>query len=53
MDFYMLSEHKCVLAVCEHNRPIVIKIHPVLFFNPNNNDHFLRSGCSGILGRAT
>ncbi len=27
----MLFEHKCVLAVCVHNHPIMIKIHPVLF----------------------
>ncbi len=30
--FYMLFEHKCVLAVCVHNHPIMIKIHPVVFF---------------------
>ncbi len=32
MHFYMLFEHKCVLAVCVHNHPIMIKIHPVFFF---------------------
>ncbi len=31
MHFYMLFEHKCVLAVCVHNHPIMIKIHPVFF----------------------
>ncbi len=38
IHFYMLFEHKCVLAVCVHNHPIMIKIHPVffgLFFNPD------------------
>ncbi len=28
MHFY-LFEHKCVLAVCVHNHPVMIKIHPV------------------------
>ncbi len=32
MHFYMLFEHKCVLAVCVHNHTIMIKIHPVFFF---------------------
>ncbi len=27
-----LFEHKCVLEVCEHIHPIMIKIHPVFFF---------------------
>ncbi len=27
-----LFELKCVLAVCIHNNPIMIKIHPVFFF---------------------
>ncbi len=31
MHFYMLFEHKCVLAVCVHNHPIMIKINPVFF----------------------
>ncbi len=29
--FYMFG-HKCVLAVCEHNHPTLIKIHPLLIF---------------------
>ncbi len=33
MHFYKLFELKCVLAVCVHNHPIIIKIHPVFFFN--------------------
>ncbi len=42
----MLFEHKCVLAVCVHIHPIMIKFHPVLFFFFFfNYDHFLRSGC--------
>ncbi len=28
----LLFEHSCVLAVCVHNHPIMIKIHPVFFF---------------------
>ncbi len=31
IDFYMLFELKCVLAVYVHNHPIMIKIHPVFF----------------------
>ncbi len=27
-----LFEHKCVLEVCVHIHPIMIKIHPVFFF---------------------
>ncbi len=30
--FYKFFELKCVLAVCVHNHPKMIKIHPVLFF---------------------
>ncbi len=51
IHFYMVFEHKCVLAVCVHIHPIMIKIHPVFFFfliPNNNNNHFLRSGCSEI-----
>ncbi len=29
---YKLLELKCVLAVCVHNHPKMIKINPVLFF---------------------
>ncbi len=32
MHFYKLFELKCVLAVCVHKHPIMIKIHPVFFF---------------------
>ncbi len=32
MHFYKLFEHKCVLALCVHNHPIMIKIHPVFLF---------------------
>ncbi len=41
-SLYMLFEHKCVLEVCVHIHPIMIKIHPV---------GFLKSGCSEIPGR--
>ncbi len=33
MHFYKLFEHNCVLEVCVHNHPIMIKIHPVFFFH--------------------
>ncbi len=32
IHFYMVFGHKCVLAVCEHNHPTMIKIHPLLIF---------------------
>ncbi len=52
-QFYLLFEHKCVLAVCVHNHPIMIKIHPVFFcffliyknhypFLKSSNDHSSR-----------
>jgi len=31
IHFYMVFEHKCVLAVCEQNHPRMLKIHPVVF----------------------
>ncbi len=31
IPFYMVLEHKCVLAVCVHNHPIVIKNPPSAF----------------------
>ncbi len=31
-SLYKLFEHKCVLEVCVHIHPIIIKIHPVFFF---------------------
>ncbi len=31
-SLYKLFEHKCVLEVCVHIHPIMIKIHPVYFF---------------------
>ncbi len=50
IHFYMLFELKCVLAVCEHNHPIMIKIHPVFFFLILINDNpFLKSSRSQIL----
>ncbi len=33
-SLYKLFEHKCVLEVCVHIHPIMIKIHPVFFFIP-------------------
>ncbi len=32
IHFYMVFGHKCVLAVCEHNHPTIINIHPLLMF---------------------
>ncbi len=32
MHFCKMFEFKCVLEVCVHNHPIMIKIHLVLFF---------------------
>ncbi len=31
-SLYKLFEHKCVLKVCVHIHPLMIKIHPVFFF---------------------
>ncbi len=33
IHFYKFG-HKCVLAVCEHNHPTMMKIYPLLIFNP-------------------
>ncbi len=33
-SLYKLFEHKCVLEVCAHIHPIMIKIHPVFFSIP-------------------
>ncbi len=35
IHFYMLFDMKFVLAVCVHNHPIMIIIHPVFLLNPN------------------
>ncbi len=50
-SLYKLFEHKCVLEVCVHIHPIMLKIHPVflfLFLNPYFKILFLKSGCSEI-----
>ncbi len=48
-SLYKLFEHKCVLEVCLHIHPMMIKIHPVFFFlNPYFKIPFLKSGCSEI-----
>ncbi len=31
-SIFKLFEHKCVLEVCVHIYPTMIKIHPVFFF---------------------
>ncbi len=50
IHFYMLFEHKCLLAVCVHNHPIMIKIHPVVFFLIFiNNFPFFKSSHSQII----
>ncbi len=47
-SLYKLFEHKCVLEVCVHIHPIMIKIHPVFFLDPYFKIPFLKSGCSEI-----
>ncbi len=49
-SIFKLFEHKCVLEVCVHIHPIMIKIHPVFFFffYPYVKIPFLKSGCSEI-----
>ncbi len=43
-SLFKLFEHKCVLEVCVHIHPIMIKIHPVFFFlNPCFKIPFLKS----------
>ncbi len=46
-SLYKLFEHKCVLEVCVHIHPIIIKIHPVFFLNPYFKISFLKS-CSSV-----
>ncbi len=47
----LLFEHKCVLAVCVYNHPIMIKIHLVVFFLISiNNIPFFKSSHSQLLG---
>ncbi len=42
-SLYKLFEHKCVLEVCVHIHPIMIKIHPVVFLkSPFSNQAVLR-----------
>ncbi len=42
-SLYKLFEHKCVLEVCVHIHPIIIKIHPVVFLkSPFSNQAVLR-----------
>ncbi len=43
IHFYMLFGHKCVLAVCVHNHPIMIKIHPLIFLIPINDKQCLKA----------
>ncbi len=53
-SLFKLFEHKCVLEVCVHIHPIMIKIHPVFFFlNPCFKIPFLKSGYSEIPVRMT
>ncbi len=49
-SLYKLFEHKCVLEVCVHIHPIMIKIHLVFFFF---KIPFLKSGRSKIPVRMT
>ncbi len=42
-SLFKLSAHKCVLEVCVHIHPIMIKIHPVFIFkSPFSNQAVLR-----------
>ncbi len=54
-SLYKLYVFTCVLEVCVHIHPIMIKIHPVFFFflNPYFKIPFLKSGCSEIPVRMT
>jgi len=37
IHFYMVFEHKCVLAVCEQINHRMIKMNPVFFYNLNKS----------------
>ncbi len=50
-SLYKLFEHKCVLEVCVHIRPIMIHIHPVFFKSSFSNQavlRFLSEWCSSV-----
>ncbi len=50
IHLYMLFEHTCVLDVCVHIHPIMIKIHPVFLKKIQiNNNPFLKSSRSQLL----
>ncbi len=49
-SLFKLFEHKCVLEVCVHIHPIMIKLHPVFFFkslflNPLSQIRLFREPC--------
>ncbi len=52
-SLFKLFEHKCVLEVCVHIHPIMIKIHPVFFYLFFYKTPFLKSGCFEIPVRMT
>ncbi len=38
--------HSCVAAVCDNNRPIMVKIHPLIFFIKSiNHKQSLQKNC--------
>ncbi len=41
-SLYKLFEHKCVLEVCVHIHPIMIKTHPMFFLLRGLYDAFLK-----------
>ncbi len=53
IHFTSCLNKKCVLEVCVHIQPIMIKIHPVFFLNPHFKIPFLKSGCSEVPVRMT
>ncbi len=43
-SLFKLFEHKCVLEVCVHIHPIMIKIHPLFFFYKKVQAKLAREG---------
>lgn len=46
----MVFEHNCVLAVCAHKHPKMMKIHPLLCFNPHKSPAVFLCLCTGQWG---
>ncbi len=43
--FYKLFEHSCVATVCEHNQPIMLKIHTLIKKKKKNHEQSLQTSC--------